>query len=65
MAVDERAWRKSSYSAQETDCVEVAPMRGATAVRDSKDPGGGELRISRAAWHAFVRAGSGLGGRVR
>ena len=62
IAVDERAWRKSSYSAQKTDCVEVAPMPGVTAVRDSKDRGGGELRISRAAWGAFV---SGLGGRVR
>lgn len=56
IAVDERAWRKSSHSAQKTDCVEVAPMAGVTAVRDSKHRDAGELRVSRAAWTAFVRA---------
>lgn len=56
MAVDERAWRKSTYSAQETACVEVAPMPGATAVRDTKNRNGGELRVRRVAWDAFVQA---------
>jgi hypothetical protein len=32
------SWRKSSYSAQETDCVEVAG--NLAAVRDSKNPEG-------------------------
>jgi Domain of unknown function (DUF397) len=30
------SWRKSSHSAQETDCVEVAGTLG--AVRDTKNP---------------------------
>lgn len=54
MAVDPRAWRTSSYS-QKTECVEVAPMPYTTAVRDSKDRDGGELRFARSAWDAFVR----------
>lgn len=54
MAVDHRAWRASSYS-QKIDCVEVAPLPYATAVRDSKDRDGGEVCVSRTAWCAFVR----------
>lgn len=54
MAVDRRAWRKSSYSAQHTDCVEVAPMPGTTAVRDSRNRTSGELRFSITAWRAFI-----------
>lgn len=54
MAVDDRAWRKSSYSAQKTDCVEVAPLPGVTAVRDTKNRDGGELLVPRTAWRAFV-----------
>lgn len=49
-------WRKSSYSTTQTDCVEVAPMPGATGIRDSKNISGGELRVPRPAWRAFVRA---------
>ena len=56
MTGDQRTWRKSSYSGSDTNCVEVAPMPGATAVRDSKDRGGGSLAVSRAAWMAFIRA---------
>ncbi|UGQ14781.1 DUF397 domain-containing protein [Yinghuangia sp. ASG 101] len=32
------AWRKSSYSGGEGQCVEVAVIRGAVATRDSKNP---------------------------
>jgi hypothetical protein len=34
-------WRKSSYSAEEANCVELASFG---AVRDSKNPSGGMLR---------------------
>jgi hypothetical protein len=54
-------WRKSSYSGGGNQCVEVARVGGNVAVRDSKDPGGGQLRFSAAGWEAFldsVRRGS-------
>jgi hypothetical protein len=49
------AWRKSSYSAQVQDCVEVAdgPL-GAVAVRDSKDPDGPTLLLPGTAWRALT-----------
>ena len=32
-------WRKSSYSGDTGgDCIEVAPLDGIVAIRDSKDP---------------------------
>jgi hypothetical protein len=52
--VDPLAYRKSSYSGQQNNCVEVAPVREGTAVRDSKDPAGPVLRFSADAWRAFV-----------
>ena len=48
-------WRKSSYSSQDGNCVEVARnLPGLVAVRDSKEPGGARLVISRAAWQVFM-----------
>lgn len=41
----ELAWRKSSRSADEGACVEV---RSDGAVRDSKNPSGGQLNVSLA-----------------
>ena len=49
-------WQKSSYSTQQGNCVEVAPVREGTAVRDSKNPAGPVLRFSSDAWSAFVSA---------
>ena len=49
-------WRKSSYSSQSGNCVEVATnLPGAVAIRDSKDPGGPVLLIPAAGWRAFLR----------
>ncbi|MEY9838590.1 DUF397 domain-containing protein [Streptacidiphilus sp. EB103A] len=46
---------KSSFSGQQGDCVEVAPLAdGGKAVRDSKDQGGPVLRFTPAEWSAFV-----------
>jgi hypothetical protein len=47
-------WRKSSFSASQ-NCVEVARnLPGVVAIRDSKDPGGPAVVISRARWAAFA-----------
>ncbi|MEV0492877.1 DUF397 domain-containing protein [Streptomyces atratus] len=51
------AWRRSSASGAENNCVEVAILPGgATAVRDSKDPARTPLRFTASGWAAF-RAG--------
>jgi hypothetical protein len=47
-------WRKSARSANDGQCVEVAFVDGAVAVRDSKDPTGGVLLFTRPEWAAFV-----------
>jgi hypothetical protein len=50
------AWRKSSYSGANGNCVEIAPARGSalTAVRDSKDRSGPALIFSAGQWSAFT-----------
>jgi Domain of unknown function (DUF397) len=54
--VSRAEWRKSSYSSQSGNCVEVATnLPGAVAIRDSKDPSGPGLLIPAAEWQAFVR----------
>jgi hypothetical protein len=52
-------WRKSSYSGGGNQCVEVAAVDGACAVRDSKNPAAGHLAFSAAAWEAFLAAVKG------
>ncbi len=50
-------WRKSSYSSQDGNCVEVARnLPGLVAVRDSKEPGGAKLVISQETWQVFLRS---------
>ncbi|MFC6079815.1 DUF397 domain-containing protein [Sphaerisporangium aureirubrum] len=50
-------WRKSSASAAENDCVEIAglPSSG-KAIRDSKYLSMGLLRFTGAAWSDFRKA---------
>jgi hypothetical protein len=49
------SWRKSSYSANGANCVEIASnLPGAVAVRDSKDRDGETLVTSEHAWSAFI-----------
>jgi hypothetical protein len=53
------SWRKSSHSGGGNDCVEIAAVAVGTAVRDSKNPDGPQLRFGTTCWTAFVgRAGS-------
>jgi len=52
---DTRAqWRKSSYSGGGNNCVEVAQTAAACAVRDSKNPDGGQLTFGADVWEAFI-----------
>lgn len=48
------AWRRSSRSIANGDCVEAVCWPEEIAVRDSKDPAGFILRYSVSAWRAFV-----------
>jgi Domain of unknown function (DUF397) len=47
-------WHKSSHSSANGQCVEVAPVAGGIAVRDSKNPAGPRLIFTRQAWADFV-----------
>jgi hypothetical protein len=50
-------WRKSSFSTDDANCVEVAWFEApVTAVRDSKNTEGPTLAFPIPAWHKFLRA---------
>jgi hypothetical protein len=54
-------WRKSSATADQGNCVEIACDTGiaregpSLLVRDSRDPSGAVLAFSPAQWSAFLR----------
>jgi hypothetical protein len=47
-------WRKSSYSGNGGDCVEVADYDNHLMVRDSKNPEGAKLAFTTVSWKAFT-----------
>ena len=52
-------WTKSSYSGGNNNCVEVSKVFATdpqVLVRDSKDPNGGHLAFTGAAWGCFISA---------
>jgi Domain of unknown function (DUF397) len=54
--MNDRTWRKSSYSSGQGNCVEVCTSEpGVVGVRDSKDRYEKELTVSDRAWSAFVQ----------
>jgi hypothetical protein len=48
------SWKKSSRSGGGNNCVEVADLDHARAVRDSKNPTGPALMFPAAQWAAFT-----------
>lgn len=50
-------WHKSSRSngGGNGECVEVAGLRDQVVMRDSKDPAGSMLAVTRAEWREFLR----------
>ena len=48
-------WRKSSYSGANGDCIEIRPGTQTISVRDSKNPDGTILTVSRSMWLEFAR----------
>lgn len=46
-------WRKSSYSGDQTNCVEVA-LGSVVGVRDTKDRAAGALTLAAGSWSVFL-----------
>jgi Domain of unknown function (DUF397) len=48
------AWRTSSYSGSEANCVEIGNAAGLVKVRDTKDRQRPALTVSATAWRRFT-----------
>jgi hypothetical protein len=48
------AWRKSTYSGSEANCVEVGKATGQVRVRDTKDRQGPALTVRASTWRRFM-----------
>ena len=61
--IAQAAWRKSSWSAMNGNCVEIAGLGGGIiGVRDSKDAGAGPvLLFGQTAWRTFIDDLKGAG----
>ena len=56
IALESTEWRKARRSMGNGNCVEVRPVVGAIAVRDSQNPGGHMLAYSAESWRSFTLA---------
>lgn len=55
MDLTNAVWRKSSYTGPNGgECVELTSVASTVAVRDSKDPDGPQLVVSRRAFAALL-----------
>jgi len=52
--VDSDAWRTSSYTGTNGNCVEVGGTAGTVQVRDTKDRDGVALSIPGGVWASFT-----------
>lgn len=50
------AWRKSTYSAGDGNCVEVATIQEGIGIRDTKNRAIGHLTVPAVAWQRFAHA---------
>ncbi|MBW8482327.1 DUF397 domain-containing protein [Actinomadura parmotrematis] len=48
-------WRKSSRSAEGTNCIELARLSEGTGLRDSKAPNAGHLTLDRPSLASLVK----------
>jgi Domain of unknown function (DUF397) len=48
-------WRKSSYSGNTGNCVQVAVTESVVGIRDSKDPDGPDLVVTHQEWRGLVQ----------
>lgn len=48
-------WRKSSYSMNQGECVEVADDSGQVIIRDTTNRDGGTLAFTASAWSEFIK----------
>ncbi|MGW1679830.1 DUF397 domain-containing protein [Saccharopolyspora sp. NPDC002376] len=49
-------WRKSSYSGNQTNCVEVGALADGAAVRDTKNRAAGYFVADHQQWSNFLTA---------
>lgn len=48
-------WRKASRSHDTGECVEIASLSPAVAIRDSKNPNGPALQFGPTEWRSFAK----------
>ncbi|CNE16623.1 Domain of uncharacterised function (DUF397) [Mycobacterium tuberculosis] len=57
MDLSKAVWRKASRSSEQGDaCVELAGISRLVAIRDSKDPSGSVLLLTRAALRTAIQS---------
>lgn len=56
LTIPDDAWYTSSRTSGASNCVEVAHGPGWTAVRDSKNPTGSMLVVTKREWQTFITA---------
>jgi len=54
MEASDMKWRKSSYSQNGGQCVEITSGNGLVLVRDTTNRGGGALAFGPEAWARFL-----------
>ncbi|MFQ6145438.1 DUF397 domain-containing protein [Streptomyces seoulensis] len=52
--MSELRWKKSTYSPDASNCIEIAPSPTTIHIRDSKNPAAPHLAMSPSAWEDFL-----------